>query len=169
MANNTKYKEVTTVGPIEWARIFEHNRDMEGYEGAYADCEGAYTVTQILAKEQYEKLKKAGSMKKPILSRMTDGVIAIKFERKHLVKTKAGDVVEKAGGPPKVTKADGSFWEPDTDGLIGNGTVAEITHLIQTFPVKDQKTGKDSIASRTAIQKIKIVEHVAYERKEDAE
>ena len=167
MATNTKYKEVTTVGPIEWARIFEDNRDMEGYEGAYADCEGAYTVTQILAKDQYEKLKKAGSMKKPIQSRMMDGVIAIKFERKHLVTTKSGDVIAKAGGAPMVTNAAGKPWSVEDDGLIGNGTIAEITHLVQTFPVKDPKTGKDSTASRTSLQKIKIVDHVVYERQEE--
>lgn len=164
----TKFKEVTTVGPISWARIFEQNRDMEGYEGAYASCDGAYTVTQELAKDQYEKLKKAGSMKKPIQKRLLeDGVLAIKFERKHTITTKSGEVIEKAGGAPKVVGPDGKDWDPDTDGLIGNGTLAEITHLIQTFPIKDPKTGKDGEASRTAIMKVKILEHVAYERQEE--
>ena len=45
-----KYKEVTTTGPIEWAKIFEDTRDMTGYEGAYEECNGAYTVNQILDK-----------------------------------------------------------------------------------------------------------------------
>ena len=27
------YKEVVTTGPIEWAKIFEENRDMVGFEG----------------------------------------------------------------------------------------------------------------------------------------
>ena len=36
-----KYQDVTTTGTIEWARIFENNRDMNGYEGSYVECEGA--------------------------------------------------------------------------------------------------------------------------------
>ena len=43
----TKYTEVTTTGPVEWSKIFENNRDMTGYEGAYVPFEGAYTLQQI--------------------------------------------------------------------------------------------------------------------------
>ena len=163
----TIYKEVTTVGKIEWARIFEFNRDMEGYQGLYEDCEGAYTLTQILNKEQFEKLKKSGSMKKPIQSKMMDGIIAVKFERKHLVKTKAGEIVPKAGGAPVVLKADGSEWNPEEDGLIGNGSIAEVTNLIQTFEVTNEKGDKEK-ASRTALSKIKILEAVEYVRPEES-
>ncbi|CAB4124578.1 hypothetical protein UFOVP59_29 [uncultured Caudovirales phage] len=163
----TVYKEVTTTGPIEWARIFEFNRDMEGYQDAYADCEGAYTLTQILNKEQFEKLKKSGSMKKPIQSKMMDGIIAVKFERKHLVKTKAGEIVPKAGGAPIVVKADGTPWNPEEDGLIGNGSIAEVTNLIQTFEVTNEKGVKEK-ASRTALSKVKIVELVQYIKEEAA-
>ena len=161
----TTYKEVTTTGPIEWARIFEDNRDMNGYEGMYEDCEGAYTVVQVLTKAEYEKLKKAGSQKKPIQSRMMDGVIAVKFERRHLVKNKAGDIVAKAGGAPKVIGPNGQPWTQE-DGLIGNGTTAEITNLIQTFDVTDE-TGKKSRVSRTSLSKVKILELIEYAKEEE--
>ncbi len=161
----TTYKEVTTTGPIEWARIFEGNRDMTGYEGMYEDCEGAYTVTQVLSKEEFEKLKKAGSQKKPIQKRLMEGQIALKFERKHLVKRDDGSVIEKAGGAPAVIGPNGKPWVQE-DGLIGNGTLATITHLITTFDVTDEKGNKGK-ASRTTMTKVKILELVEYEKQEE--
>lgn len=163
MATGTKYTEVTTVGPIEWARIFEDNRDMQGYEGMYAECEGAYTLTQVLDKTQFEKLKKAGSQKKPIGKRLMDGVIAVKFERKHLVKMNDGTAIEKAGGPPKVVNASGAVWDADVDGLIGNGSIAEVTNLLTSFKGKDGTN-----ICRTTLTKIKIVDHLVYNREEEA-
>ena len=158
-----KYVEVVTTGPIEWARIFEGNRDMDGYKGAYAVCEGAYTVNQILDKVQFEKLKKAGSQKKPNGKRLMDGVIAVKFERKHAPKTKSGDLIEKAGGPPKVVNASGAVWDAEVDGLIGNGSIAEITNLL-TFG----KTEEGEDFCRTTMTKVKIIEHLVYQREEEA-
>jgi hypothetical protein len=160
----TAYKEVTTTGPIAWAKIFEGNREMNGYEGAYNDCEGAYTVTQTLSKDEFEKLKKAGSQKKPINKRLMEGELAVKFERKHLVKAKSGEVIAQAGGAPKVLGPDGKLWNVDTDGLIGNGSIAEITNLITTFPGQDGK-----MVSRTSLTKIKIVEHLQYVRPDEEE
>jgi hypothetical protein len=158
----TAYKEVTTTGAIEWAKIFEGNREMTGYEGAYEECEGAYTVAQTLSKEEFEKLKKAGSQKKPIQKRLMEGELVVKFERKHLVKTKSGDVIAQAGGAPKVLGPDGKLWDVETDGLIGNGSIAEVTNLITTFPGQDGK-----IISRTSLVKVKIVEHVQYARPDE--
>lgn len=158
------YKEVTTTGPVEWAKIFEENREMEGFEGAYHDCEGAYTLVQVLSKEEFEKLKKAGTQKKPIQKRLMEGEIAIKFERKHLVKNSAGKEITQAGGAPKVLRADGKRWNIETDGVIGNGSVAEVTNLISTFKGQDGK-----MISRTSLTKVKILEHVPYVREDDEE
>jgi hypothetical protein len=158
-----KYTEVVTVGPIEWARIFEDNRDMEGYDGAYTDCEGAYTMVQVLDKAQFEKLKKKGSQKKPIAKRLMDGVIAVKFERKHLVKMDDGTIIEKAGGAPKVVNASGNVWDADVDGLIGNGSVAEVTNLLTSFKGKDGTN-----ICRTTLTKVKIIDHIVYQREEEA-
>lgn len=157
----TTYKKVTTVGRIEWAKVFESNREMDGYDGAYLDCEGAYTVTQILTKDEFDKVKKTGSMKKPIQKRLLDGEIAVKFERKHLVKKKDGTVLPQAGGAPKVLNADGKLWDLEKDGLIGNGTIAEVTNLVSGFTGEDGKP-----VARTSLVKIKILELVPYVREE---
>ena len=159
-----KYTEVKTVGPIEWAKVFENTRDMQGYEGAYEECQGAYTVNQILDKEQFDKLKSAGSMKKPNQKRLLEGELMVKFERKHLVTTKDGRVIEQAGGAPKVTDADGQPWDVDINGDIGNGSIAEVANLITSFQGSDGKT-----YSRTSLISVKILEHKPIpERDEEA-
>lgn len=159
------FKEVTTTGPIEWAKVFEQNRDMQGYEGAYEQCDGAYTVTQILNKEEYEKLKKAGTQKRAKQSRLEDdGILALTFERKHTVKKKDGTLIPQAGGAPKVLRSDGKPWDVEVDGMIGNGSVAEVTNLINTFQGQDGK-----MISRTSLTKIKIIEHVPYVRNNEEE
>jgi hypothetical protein len=155
------YTEVKTTGPIEWARLFEGNRDMEGYQGAYAACDGAYTVSQILSKEEFTKLQTAGTTKKPVQKRLMDGELVIKFERKHTVTKKDGTVVSQAGGAPVVTDAEGNAWT-DEHGLIGNGSLAEVTNLITSFK------GQDGMMwARTSLVSVKIIEHVKYEK--DAE
>jgi hypothetical protein len=155
------YTEVKTTGPIEWARLFEGNRDMEGYQGAYAACDGAYTVSQILSKEEFTKLQTAGTTKKPVQKRLMDGELVIKFERKHTVTKKDGTVVSQAGGAPVVTDAEGNAWT-DEHGLIGNGSLAEVSNLISTFKGQDGK-----MYARTSLVSVKIIEHVKYEK--DAE
>ena len=160
----TTYKEVTTKGPIEWAKIFENNRDLSGYEGQYEDTDGAYVLVQVLGKDEFEKLKKAGTMKKPIQKRLMDGEIAIKFERRHLIKTKDGKEIPQAGGAPKVVGPDGKRWDVEEQGHIWNGTIAEVTNLITQFPGQDGK-----IVSRTSMTKVKIIEHVPYVREDDDE
>jgi hypothetical protein len=158
------FKEVTTKGPIEWAKVFENNREMDGFEGAYQACEGAYTVVQVLSKDEFEKLKRAGTQKKPIQKRLMEGDIAVKFERKHLVQTSEGKVIPQAGGAPKVVGPDGKLWDTERDGLIGNGTIAEVTNLINTFKNREGK-----LTSRTSLTKVKIVELVPYIREENTD
>lgn len=156
------FKSVTTTGPIEWARIFEDNRDLEGYQGAYKECEGAYTLSQILSKEEFQKLQQAGTQKKPVQKRLMDGELVIKYERKHKVTTKDGTAVLKAGGPPKVLDAEGKPWTAD-HGAIGNGSVAEVTNLISTFKGMDGK-----MYSRTSLVEVKIINHIKYEQDQAA-
>lgn len=159
-----KYVEITTTGPIEWAKIFEDTRDMVGYEGAYEECNGAYTVNQILDKEQYDKLKTAGSQKKPNQKRLMEGELMLKFERKHLVVTKDGREIPQAGGAPKVTDADGQAWDTDINGGIGNGSLAAVTNLITIFKGSDGKT-----YSRTSLVSVKILDHVPIPERDDDE
>jgi len=156
------FKSVTTTGPIEWARITEDSRDMKGYQDAYVECEGAYTLSQILSKEEFQKLQQAGTQKKPVQKRLMDGELVIKYERKHKVTTKDGTVVLKAGGPPKVLDAEGKPWTAD-HGAIGNGSVAEVTNLISTFKGMDGK-----MYSRTSLVEVKIINHVEYVKADEA-
>jgi len=135
---------------------------MVGYEGRYEDCSGAYTIQQVLTKEEMEKLKKAGSQKKPKQSRLMDGEIVVQFERKHEVYNKNGDLIEKAGGPPKVLGPDGKRWDSEVDGLIGNGSIAQVTNLISTFKNSEGKT-----IARTSLTKVRIIDHVPYDRPDD--
>ena len=155
-----KYVEVKTTGPVEWAKVFEGNRDMNGFEGSYVEFEGAYTVQQKLSKEEFEKLKSAQSQKKPNQKRLMDGELVIKFERKHKVTRKDGTILPQAGGAPKVTDADGNPWTTEM-GLIGNGSNAEVTNLITIFKGSDGKQ-----YSRTTMTEMKILEHVPVEDKE---
>ena len=156
------YKEVVTTGPIEWAKIFEDNRDMVGFDGAYEECQGAYTVNQILSKEDFEKLKAAKSQKKPNQKRLMDGELVLKFERKHLVTNRYGKEITQAGGAPKVVDQDGQPWDVDIQGTIGNGSVAKVTNLISTFQGRD---GKEY--ARTSLVSVKIFEHVPIPERED--
>jgi len=148
------YKEVTTVGPVEWAKVYEHNRDMNGYEGSWVKNEGGYSILQVLSKEEMAKLMAAGSSKKAKQARLMDGEIVVGFQRLHKVFNKNGEEITKAGGAPIVVGPDN---EPFTE-IIGNGSIAEITNLVSTWQMPDGKT-----ASRTTLQKIKILEHVPYE------
>jgi hypothetical protein len=154
------YQEVKTVGKVRWARVFEGNRDMTGYDNAYVENEGAYTVDQVLSKEEYDKLVKAGSQKKPKQKHLMDGEIVVKFERKHKVFRKDGTELPQAGGAPKVTDAEGNEWTMDT-GLLGNDTEAEVTNLVTTFKGSDGK-----VYSRTTMTAMKIIKHVPVEEKE---
>lgn len=159
----TKYTEVKTTGPIEWAKVFETNRDMTGYDDTYVPFEGAYTVQQILSKDEYTKLQAAGTQKKPNQKRLMDGELMLKFERKHKITSRDGKVIPQAGGAPKVMNADGTAWDKEVNGLIGNGSTAEVTNLITTF-----KGGDGKMYSRTTMTEVKILEHIPVEEKENS-
>tara|TARA_R110001632_G_scaffold30002_2_gene79230 strand:+ start:2681 stop:3175 length:495 start_codon:yes stop_codon:yes gene_type:complete len=158
----TTYKEVTTTGPIEWARLSEENRDLQGYGGAYEKTEGAYTVNQILSKEMMTILKDSGSQKQPNQKRIMDGDLVVKFVRPHKVLKKDGAVLEQAGGAPKLTDKDDNPWTEDM-GSIGNGSVAECTNLITSFTGGDGKQ-----YCRTSLISVKVLEHVEYVKENEA-
>lgn len=64
------------------------------------------------------------------------------------------------GGAPKVVKADGSTWDFDEDGYIGNGSVVEV--ILSVYD-----TSRKSIVG-TRLDKVKVLEHVRYDP-DDAE
>ena len=41
-------RKVKLTGIAEWARVFESNRDMDGFDGVYRDHDGACTIDVIM-------------------------------------------------------------------------------------------------------------------------
>ena len=141
---------ITLEGTANWAKVFEENRDMVGYEGAYKDCEGAYTIQVELDKENFDKLVATGAAKAS-RSKAKEveklGSTEIKFQRKHK------DRFEWASGAPKVMKSDGSDWDFADDGLIGNGSKVEIEVSVYTT----------SKATGTRLESVRVTELVEYD------
>jgi len=117
-------KKITLKGQAQWARVFEDNRDMQGFEGAYVEFDGAYTIDVVLDKENKQILKDSGSAKKGKFD--DDGNFSVKFVRKHK------DRFDWASGAPQVTKADGTAWSFEDDGSLGNGSEIEVELSVYT-------------------------------------
>ena len=152
----TKYVNVKTTGPVQWAKVFEFNREKDGYNGSYKECDGAYTINQKLSKEEFNKLKEAGSLKKPIQKFLLDGEIVVKHERKHLI-----PAAPQAGGAPLVIDRYGREWDTDNWGLIGNDSVCEIESLVTKFEITDENGNKKPVA-RTTMKVVKVLEAKIY-------
>ena len=58
----TRIVKLTGIG--EWAKVFEDNRDMQGYDGVYEACNGACTIDVILDEDNLTKLKASRSIKR---------------------------------------------------------------------------------------------------------
>lgn len=136
-------RKVKLRGPIRWAKVFEENRDLRGFEGAWEEIGGAYTIEMGLDEDNFNKLKEAKSMKQ---GREEDGLRWVKFDRKHEGK------FDWASGPPKVTKKDGTAWILSDDGLIGNDSEAEIV-------VSVYDTSRKSIFG-TRLDRVTVINHV---------
>lgn len=142
-------RNVELKGPIRWARVFKENRDMHGFEGAYEDHGGAYTIEIGLDDAQFKELKASGSMKKG--REGDDGLTWVKFTRKHQ------DRFEWASGEPKVVNNAGDAWDMEMDGEIGNDSEA-----IVSLSVYD--TSRPSIKG-TRLEKVQVVRLVPKETK----
>jgi hypothetical protein len=107
---------------LHWCKVFEHNRDMDGYEGAAREFDGEYSVTAKLDEENLEKLEASKSMKAANARDKgpdENGLFTVKFTRKHM------DRFEWASGAPKVTTDTDEPWDGTT--LIGNGSKGLVT------------------------------------------
>lgn len=141
--SNTVYLELPAV--FEWAKVFDFNMDRNGPNGSYEAHGGAYTVDLLLTKDVYKQLVAAGSQKTPMVlyndkwyseksiaefNRGKDKAermpsfddlydeaerVKVKVIRKH-------DAPYSYGGAPQVAHADGSPWDTEDDGQIGNGS-----------------------------------------------
>lgn len=136
-------------GKAKWARVFENNRDMEGFEGNYRPYNGAYTIQLEMDKENFDKLEATGAAKASKARRKEVdrlGSVEIKFERKH------NDRFEWASGAPKVYKKDGSEWSFSDDGLIGNDSDVELEISVYTT----------SKATGTRLESVLVLNPVEY-------
>jgi hypothetical protein len=138
-------KYITLKGKGKWMRLFEDNRDLTGYQGSFQETDGACTMDLYITKEEYAKLKEAGSATKLKLDEET-GERFIKLKRPFKGK------YEWASGAPKVTKDDGSVWSFEDDGSIGNMSEVEVTVVVYTT----------SMTPGTRLESVKVTKHVPY-------
>ena len=140
-------RKVKLTGIAEWARVFETNRDMDGFDGVYRDHDGACTIDVIMDDDNLAALKASRSMKKGTPD--AEGrATKVKFIRKF------NTGKDWDSGAPIVQKSDGSTWSIDNDGTIGNGSTVEVE-----LSVYD--TSRPNIVG-TRLDKVKVVDHVAY-------
>lgn len=144
-------RKVKLTGLSYWAKVFEDNRDLTGFEDALKDVGGQTCIDVDLDATEIAKLRKSKSMKKGTESPDNDGLTRVRFTRKW------EDTY--AGGAPKVVKADGTVWDFDEDGAIGNGSKVEVV-----LSVYD--TSRKSIVG-TRLEKVKVLELVEYNPSED--
>jgi hypothetical protein len=139
-------RKVKLTGYAYWAKVFEDNRDKTGFENALVEIGGQTTIDMDLDNESMEKLKRSKSMKRGSPSNDNDGMTRVRFTRKW--------TEEYGGGEPTVVKADGTKWDYDEDGPIGNGSTVEVV-----LSVYD--TSRKAIVG-TRLDKVKVLEHKAY-------
>jgi len=138
-------RKVILTGIAEWAKVFEDNRDLKGFEGAYEEFDGACTIDMILDKENMDRLSASRSMKKGSADAEGRGT-RVRFVRKFNTGR------DWDSGSPVVLKSDGTKWDMDIDGLIGNGSTVTVT-----LSVYD--TSRKSIVG-TRLDRVKVLEHV---------
>lgn len=141
-------RKIKVKGYLHWAKVFPENRDMEGFEGAYSEHDGACTVEVHMDDANFELLKSSGSMKKGRPSTEHEGHTAVKFIRKF---------VEEPynGGAPKVKNADGTTFDPSEQGLIGNESYGAVV-----LNVYD--TSRKSIVG-TRLEEVEVIDLNSYE------
>ena len=147
-------RKVVLTGIAEWAKVFEDNRDLKGFEGAYEEFDGACTIDMILDKENMDRLSASRSMKKGSPDAEGRGT-RVRFVRKFNTGR------DWDSGSPTVLKSDGTKWDMDIDGLIGNGSIVAVT-----LSVYD--TSRKSIVG-TRLDRVKVLEHVLPPSNDDDE
>jgi len=140
-------RKIKLTGIAEWARVFETNRDMDGFDGVYRDHDGACTIDIIMDDANLSTLKASRSMKKGTPDAEGRGT-KVKFIRKF------NTGKDWDSGAPIVQKSDGSTWDISSDGTIGNGSTVEVE-----LSVYD--TSRPNIVG-TRLDKVKVIDHVTY-------
>ena len=134
-------------GIAYWAKVFEHNRDLKGYNDSAVPYEGFYKIDVKLDKDNRKILTASGSSLK---GRWTDdGEFIVTFKRKHK------DRFEWASGAPKVSNLDGSAY---TDKLIPNESKVAIDFSVYTT----------SKATGTRLESVTVLEKAEMPEREEA-
>ena len=146
--------KITVTGIAQWAKVFEENRDLEGYQGQWKDTDGRCTINVILDDDNLAALKASRSMKKGSPDPQGRGT-DIKFSRKFDTPN------DWDGGAPSVYKSDGSLWNFETDGVIGNGSEV----LVELDIYKNKNYG----TTTTRLERVKVLKHMEYDSSAEKE
>lgn len=173
MAKTTK---LILNGSLHWAKVFEFNREMTDHLGELLKSKpvelvsdedaGAYEIEIHISQEEAKKIAKAGARQKPKIDRETgfpklfDDGYAYRFRRFHSVPK-----APPAGGAPEVVFRDGTAFDPDLHGLIGNGTKGSLEIRVDQFQVNVK--GRTETAARAVLQKVIIDDLVEYSSKKN--
>lgn len=144
-------RKVKLTGLGYWAKVFEDFRDLTGFEDALKDVGGQTCIDVDLDDTMMEKLKRSKSMKRGTPSPVNEGLTRVRFIRKWQERL--------GGGAPVVLKADGTIWEYDEEGSIGNGSTVEI--LLSVYDT----TRKGIVGTR--MDRVKVTEHLPYSGGDD--
>ena len=133
--------QIDIKGTIEWAKVFESNRDQAEWN---ADTNGEYKVTVTTDK----KTADAEESRKPKKIEEVDGGCVSTVSRPH---TGAEDWM---GGEPVVADIAGKAWDLEDNGLIGNGSKGIVK-------VEVYRTKKGLVGTR--LMGLQVLDHVVYE------
>lgn len=140
--------KITVTGIAQWAKVFEQNRDLDGYQGQWRDTDGRCTIEMILDDNNVERIKAAGCMSSGKDDLEGRGR-AFKFTRKFDTPN------DWDGGAPAVYKPDGTVWDFEADGPIGNGS--EVLVELDIYKNKQYST------VTTRLERVKVMKHVSYD------
>ena len=129
-------------GTIEWAKVFESNRDRAEWN---TETDGEYKVTVTTDEETVKKLKDAGCMKK--IEEVTDG-------HKLTVSRPHKGAQDWMGGAPIVADVTGKAWNLEEKGLIGNGSEGIVK--VEVYPTRTGRMG-------TRFLGLQVLDHVVYQ------
>lgn len=148
----TKYYNFRGKG--HWAKVFEGNRDLEGPDGVWKASDGMYLINLEVEDDVFDEIADSGSQAADFAKENDDGVKVVRFKRPHVKFDREGNVLEWAGGAPKVFHKDGTPWDEGTDGYIGNGSEVEVRVAVY-------KAGRVG----TRLEAVRVLDLVEYENK----
>jgi len=139
--------KITVTGLAQWAKVFEENRDLLGYQGQWAETDGRCSIEMVVDEDNAKRITASGCMSKGKPDPEGRGDI-FKFNRKFSTPN------DWDGDAPVVYKADGSKWDYEADGTIGNGS--EVLVELDVYKNKGYAT------YTTRLERVKIINLVEY-------